>query len=252
MNNQCDVIYFDAFSGASGDMILSSLIHLGVSFDYLIEELKKLPLDGYSIRHELKKVSGIEGIKLSIEYPKENKHRHLSHIQKIINDSTLDDVIKLRAIETFEYIAIAEAKVHGTSKEKIHFHEVGAMDSIIDIVGCSIALHSLGITNIMSSPLPLGRGFIKCDHGVMPLPAPATLEILKDYPSYGVDREGEFVTPTGAAVLKTWVRDVQSYPDISIHSIGYGVGSIEREIPNLLRVIMGKSLKLDTLKKNSF
>ncbi len=243
------ILYFDAFSGASGDMILGSLIHLGLDFSYLKSELAKLPLKGYEISHHTKKMSSIEGIKFNVEYEPETKHRHLKDIQEIITQSSLDSLVKQKSIEIFELIAEAEAKIHGTTKDKIHFHEVGAMDSIIDIVGSCIALHSIRPDKIISSPLPLGRGFVDCAHGKMPLPAPATLEILKDFPCYGVDREGEFVTPTGAAILKCWVDRVGEFPNISILKSGYGAGTAEREIPNMLRVVMGEEIVKDTLKK---
>ncbi len=243
------ILYFDAFSGASGDMIIGSLIHLGLDFNYLQDELAKLPLKGYEISYHPKKMSSIEGIKFNVEYQPETKHRHLKDIQEIITQSSLDSFVKQRSIEVFELIAIAEAKIHGTTKDKIHFHEVGAMDSIIDIVGSCIALYSIRPDKIVSSPLPLGRGFVDCAHGKMPLPAPATLEILKDFPCYGVDREGEFVTPTGAAILKCWVDQVGEFPNISILKSGYGAGTAEREIPNMLRVVMGKEIAKDTLKK---
>ncbi len=243
------ILYFDAFSGASGDMILGSLIHLGLDFNYLQSELAKLPLKGYKISCHPKKMSSIEGIKFNVEYHPETKHRHLKDIQEIITHSSLDSFVKQKSIEIFEVIAEAEAKIHGTTKDKIHFHEVGAMDSIIDIVGSCIALYSIGTDKIMSSPLPLGRGFVDCAHGKMPLPAPATLEILKDFPCYGVDREGEFVTPTGAAILKCWVDEVREFPNMSILKSGYGSGTAEREIPNMLRVVMGEEIVKETLKK---
>lgn len=253
------VLYFDAFSGASGDMILGSLIHLGLDFDWLKNELSKLKLDNYSLSVEKKMVSGIDSIKFHIEIQPEHHHRHLSDIVKIIEASDIHAHAKEKAMEVFELIAVAEAKIHGTTKEKIHFHEVGAMDSIIDIVGVCVALTELNYDKIYSSPLPMGRGFVKCAHGKMPLPAPATLEILKDYPGYGVELKGEFVTPTGAALLKCWVDEVGEIPKMTINKTAYGAGTIEREIPNLLRVIEGElidklnqgNIELDTIKKNS-
>ncbi|MDH4129068.1 MAG: nickel pincer cofactor biosynthesis protein LarC [Spirochaetota bacterium] len=243
------ILYFDAFSGVSGDMIIGSLIHLGVDFNILKNELKKLPLEGYELKCETKIVSGIESIKFDVICKPESKHRHLKDIKEIITQSNINPFVKDKSLDIFNTIAIAEAKIHGTTKDKVHFHEVGAIDSIIDIVGSCIALHTLGVTEIISSPLPFGRGFIKCSHGNMPLPAPATLEILKDFPSYGVNIEGELVTPTGAAILKCWVTKVSNYPKMKITRIGYGSGNIQREIPNLLRVILADNIYDDTIKK---
>lgn len=243
------ILYFDAFSGLSGDMTLGALIHLGVDFEWLKQELKKLSLEGYEINCFEKKVSQITSIKVDIQHEEQKKHRHLKDIVEIINKSDLDAKVKDKSIEIFQLIAEAEAKIHGTTRDHIHFHEVGAIDSILDIVGSSIAIHSLEVDQIISSPLPLGRGFIKCAHGLIPLPAPATLEILKNHPTYGVAYEGELVTPTGAGIIKVWSDDVSGFPDMEVDQIGYGAGSIEREIPNLLRLVLGKKKRLNKKKE---
>ncbi len=244
------IIYFDAFSGAGGDMILSGLIHLGVDIDWIKKELKKLSLDDYKINYSLIKVNTIESGKINITYKTNCHNRNLSSILNIINKSNLNPFVKNKSSDIFNILASAEAKIHGTTKNNIHFHEVGAIDSIIDIVGSTLALYSLNLSKIICSPLPLSRGFINSSHGKLPLPAPASLEILKDFPCYGVNIEGELITPTAAAILKSWVNNVGDYPSIKVKKIGYGAGSIKRELANILRIVLGEKYYKSNIKKN--
>lgn len=245
------IAYFDCFSGASGDMILGSLIDAGFSLDKLTEELKKLDLKDYEL--SLKKVlrSGITGIKFDVLINKEKIHiednskRTIKDITKIINGSTLIGCIKEDSIRIFQNLAKAEAKVHNTSPDKVHFHEVGAVDSIVDIVGAVIAFHNLKIEKIYFSPIRAGTGFVKCHNGGFPVPAPATIELLKGCHVIGTDIKHELITPTGAAILTTLGENVEICPEISLLKIGYGAGSYEiPKIPNLLRVMIGETISV--------
>ena len=198
------ILYYDCFSGISGDMNLAAMIDLGIESKYLISELKKLNLDGWELIVETDQRHGIYGTKVTVKQTKEDKaHRHLSDIARIVSDSKLDNKVKETSMLMFDRLAEAEAKVHNTSKEKIHFHEVGAIDSIIDIVGAAICYHRLRVDRVVISRLELGGGFVKCAHGNLPVPAPATAEIIKDIPvsTGGVDFEA--TTPTGATIIKT-------------------------------------------------
>ena len=169
-----------------------------------------------------------------------HEHRNLEDIKELINDSSLNENVKNISLEMFKYVAEAEAKVHDTSISKIHFHEVGALDSIIDIVGTAILIDKLDADEIYFSPLHVGTGFVNCAHGTIPVPAPATLEILKDIPVYSTGVRSELVTPTGAAIAKTLADGFVSLPDVEIDSIGYGLGTKDLEITNVLRVINAK------------
>ena len=199
-------IYFESLGGASGDMILGAFLGLGINLDELSNELKKLNIDKFKIKIEDLVLHGISGVRASVEVEDNHNHhgRHLSTIIKIINDSSLNDEIKNEAIKVFQIIGEAEAFIHNIDIEKIHFHEVGAMDSIIDIVGCCIAKNKLGIDKVGIRSLPSGYGTIECAHGTYPNPAPATSKILEGFPVEAVDEPFELVTPTGAALLSLW------------------------------------------------
>ena len=217
---------------------------LGVNLDDMRNELSKLNLSGYEMRSKKVVKKGISGTKVDIEISKDNtnnnKKRHLKDIKKIINESTLSDEIKSTACEIFEKLAAAEAKIHNTTKENIHFHEVGALDSIIDIVGAVIGIELIGVDKIYSSPVHLGRGFVNCEHGKIPVPAPATIELAKDIPVYSMGIKKELTTPTGIAILSTLCSSFDYLPDMVINEIGYGSGNSELEHPNLLRLIKGE------------
>ncbi len=239
------IAYFDCFSGISGDMCLGALLAIGVDFEHLREELAKLPVEDYILRHEKVKRNGISAVNFFVDLLKTNQpERHLAGIVKILDDSTLPQEVKEKSKAVFNRLALAEAAVHDTTPDYIHFHEVGAVDAIVDVVGTVMGLHMLGIEKIYSSPLPMGKGFIKCMHGIIPSPAPATLEILQNIPVYGADVQGELVTPTGAALISTLADGFTNLPPMTIKKTGYGSGKKTMEHPNLLRLIIGDALDI--------
>ncbi len=249
-------IYFDCFSGISGDMTLGALLDLGVDLERIRIELEKLDLHGYSLRSERISRHGISATKFSVILHSEggdhdHPHRTFSEILRIIDSSGISDSAKTMAKRIFDRLAEAEAKVHNIPKEKIHFHEVGAVDSIVDIVGTSIALDLLGVERIFSSPPSLGRGFTRSAHGVIPIPAPATAELLRNIPVRQSDIEAELTTPTGAAIISTLASQFGAMPPMKIEAVGYGAGSRElRQQPNLLRIFLGQTeseLQTDTV-----
>jgi pyridinium-3,5-bisthiocarboxylic acid mononucleotide nickel chelatase len=237
------IIGYDCFSGISGDMNLGAMIDLGVEKTFLINELKKLNLPGWELIVENDQRHGITGTKATVRQTRhEHAHRHLSDIEKIINGSDLDKKTKDLSLRIFMKIAMAEAKVHGTSVDHVHFHEVGAVDSIIDIVGASICFLALNVEGVHVGPVELGSGFVNCDHGRLPVPAPATAEIIKGLPvkKGGVDFEA--TTPTGAAILSALVTTIDQGMTINIEKTAYGIGQKDNpEVPNLLRVFLGES-----------
>jgi pyridinium-3,5-bisthiocarboxylic acid mononucleotide nickel chelatase len=237
------IICYDCFSGISGDMNLGAMIDLGVDKSYLIQELNKLNLKGWELIVQKDQRHGITGTKVTVKQTKhEHAHRHLSDIERIINDSTLDDKTKELSRKIFMKIATAEAYVHGISVDEVHFHEVGAIDSIIDVVGAAICFNALKVDGVHVSTVELGSGFVKCDHGKLPVPAPATAEIIKGIPvkKGGVDFEA--TTPTGAAILAILGTDFNSELPIKIEKTAYGVGQKDHhDVPNLLRVFLGET-----------
>lgn len=240
------IAYFDCFSGIAGDMIIGALLDAGLELSALKKELKKLPLTGYEIKAFKTEKQGIKGTKFEVKAPQEKTHRDLKDIFGIIEKSSLAKKIKDDSKKIFRRLAEAEAKVHGVSIDKIHFHEVGGVDAIIDIVGAVIGLDILKVDKIYSSPLSLGKGYVKFSHGKFPVPAPATVELCKNIPVRYTDIEGELVTPTGAAIITT-LAEFSPRLDFKIEKIGYGAGSMDlKEIPNLLRVMIGeKDLDLE-------
>lgn len=234
------ILYFDIVNGISGDMTLATLLNLGVPGEIFLEELSKLNLDDeFDIKIVSKIENGIKGTNVDIIIKEENAHRHLVDIFSIIDNSRLNENVKGMAKRIFMVIGEAEAKVHGTTIDKIHFHEVGAIDSIVDIVGASILIDLLCVDKIYASTVPLGSGFVKCDHGIMPVPAPATLEILKDVPIKLNSVKGECTTPTGAAIVKTLCEEFIDTLEFEPKQIGYGVGHKMFELPNILRSVLG-------------
>jgi pyridinium-3,5-bisthiocarboxylic acid mononucleotide nickel chelatase len=236
------IISYDCFSGISGDMNLGAMIDLGVDKDYLIDELNKLKLPGWELLIQKDQRHGIGGTKVTVKQTRhEHAHRHLSDIDKIINDSTLDAKTKELSKKIFFTIAQAEAKVHGVPVDHVHFHEVGAVDSIIDVVGAAICFNALNVAAVHISAVELGSGFVLCDHGRLPVPAPATAEIIKDIPVKKGGVNFEATTPTGAAILATLGTHFSSDMTIRIEKTGYGVGQKENpDVPNLLRVFLGE------------
>ena len=234
------IAYFECFSGASGNMILGALIDAGVALDTLRSELQKLNVSGFELVCTRVMRNGISATHVDVKTEETHAHRHLHHIAAIIEHSSLAPTIKENAIRIFTRLAEAEAKVHNTTPERIHFHEVGALDAIVDIVGAAIGLHLLGVDTIYVSPFSLGTGFVTCAHGTIPVPAPATVELLKGKPVRQSDIEAELVTPTGAAILSTLGTHFDTPPLCRFDVVGYGAGTRELSIPNVLRLSVGE------------
>lgn len=247
------ILYYDCFCGISGDMNLAALIDLGVPKEYLVQELSKLNLNSeYKLIIDNSTKLGITGTRADVNLKEQNHsheghvhnhehhHRNLKDIEKIINSSDLSDKVKKLSLDMFMKVAEAEAKVHGKTLYEVHFHEVGATDSIVDLVGAAICLDYLDVDKIIASPVQVGGGFVKCAHGLMPVPAPATAEILKNIPINIGIVQFETTTPTGAAILASNVSEFTQKIDFSIKKIGYGIGHRDLEIPNVLRVYLGE------------
>lgn len=233
--------YFDCFSGISGDMIIGALVDLGFDIDYLKKELEKLNLKGYKIQAKKMVKNGISATKFDlIEEHKHHDERNLKEINKIIGNSKLDNETKTAIKKIFMKIAQAEAKIHGKPIDKIHFHEIGAVDTIIDIAGAVIGFKKLGIEKVYCSKLNVGTGFVEFSHGKFPVPAPATAEMLKNVPIYNNGIEAELVTPTGAAIITTFASHFGEMPSIKVEKIGYGAGAKDLVQPNVLRVFYGE------------
>ncbi len=253
------IAYFDCFSGAAGDMILGSMIDAGMPISYLKRELKKLPLHGYKITTKIERRGALGGVNLTVaineKEPRKHSHRHhhasLSVITKMISSSRLSPRVKKMSIEIFETLGRAEAHVHRTKLEDVHFHEVGAIDSIVDIVGSAIGFDYFNFDAVYASPLPVARGWINCQHGRIPLPAPAALEILKGVPLVKSPVKAELVTPTGAAILKTVAKFFGENPLRVVESIGFGHGDRNfKEMPNSLRLLIGEGERLLAVEAN--
>lgn len=238
------ILYYDCFAGISGDMNLGAMIDLGVPESYLVSELEKLNIKGFSLKVDKDLRRGISGTKAQVIVKKNlfEKHRHLRHVEEIVNNSTLSDNVKALSMKIFTLIAVAEAKVHQIDIQKVHFHEVGALDSIADIVGAAICLDYLKVDKVMAAPIQLGGGSVKCDHGIMPVPAPATAEIVKDVPVKTGLVQHEATTPTGAAILVAMVDEFTEQINFPISKTGYGIGQRDvSEVPNVLRVYLAET-----------
>ncbi len=235
------ILYLDCFSGVSGNMLLGGLFDLGLPEDQFRSMLAKLPVTGYELITKRVEKQGISAVYVDVKVTKRQHHRHLPDIIHSIESSGLPQPVKDTASAIFLRLAKAEAKVHNTTLEDIHFHEVGAVDAIIDVVGTAFGLHELGIDAIYASKLHAGTGFVKCDHGLMPVPAPATAELLQGIPWYGGDIKRELVTPTGAAIVASLAKGFGPMPDRFVsRKIGYGAGSWDLAIPNVLRMLYGE------------
>ncbi|QJB56759.1 nickel pincer cofactor biosynthesis protein LarC [Pseudodesulfovibrio sp. zrk46] len=262
-----NILYYDCFSGISGDMNLAAMIELGVDPEYLRSELGKLGIDEeFSVEAAPGERKGITGTRVDVVlkghhhghghdhghgHHHHGEHRNLRDIEAIIDGSELDDAVKQTSLAIFRRVAEAEAKVHGKELYEVHFHEVGATDSIVDIVGAAICFHALEIDEVWCSPIELGGGFVQCAHGMMPVPAPATVEILKGIPTTRGAVQKETATPTGAAILAELVDRFEARPDMVVNRTGYGIGHRDTEIPNVLRVnlatVDGATEKLRTV-----
>lgn len=235
--------YFDCWSGISGDMTLAALIDAGADEQKIAAGIASLGGAEISLRTTAVKKCGFRALQLVLQCPEEHAHRHLHHIEAMIDQATaVSDRAKKLAVDIFRQLAVAEAKVHNSTLEKVHFHEVGAMDSIADIVGTSIAIDDLGIEAVESSPVPTGSGFIEIAHGRVPVPAPATAELLQGIPIAQSPVVAELTTPTGAAIIRTLARAFGSFPAMTPHVVGYGAGQKDfAEQANVLRVVVGEA-----------
>lgn len=235
------IAYFDCFSGISGDMIIGALIGLGLDIKFLEKELKKIKLDDYRIESKKTIKNGISATKFDVIAGKNlHKEKNLAEINKIIGNSELEKEIKNKIKGIFMKIAAAESKIHNKPIAKIHFHEIGAIDTIIDAAGAVIGFKKLGIEKIYCSKLNVGSGFAEFSHGKWPVPAPAAAEILKGVPIYHDNANAELVTPTGAAIITALCSNFGEMPLIKVDKIGYGAGAKDLERPNVLRVFLGE------------
>jgi hypothetical protein len=236
--------YLDCSSGISGDMFLAVLIDAGVPVDRLLGELNKLPLGSYEFKHTRTMRGGLVGARVDIRVPDKQPHRHLADLQALIEKASLPEKAARRALEIFNHLAEVEGKLHNVPPGKVHFHEVGAVDAVIDIVGTCIGMELLEISNLVCSPLNVGSGTVAAAHGTLPVPAPATAELLKGIPVYSSGVEGELVTPTGAALVAALASGFGPLPPMKIAKIGYGAG--ERDYhghPNLARLYVGEQVE---------
>lgn len=242
VSGEMKIAYLDCFSGISGDMFLGALLDAGLAFNDLKKTLHTLPLDGYSLEVKREKRGDLFGTRFVVQVEKEKQmSRGLTDIKKIIQAGGLTKGIKDKSIEIFEAIAQEEGKIHNCPPEEVHFHEVGAVDSIIDIVGTVFGIEFLGIASISASSLPLGSGFVKTQHGRIPVPAPATIALLKGIPVHDSGLKHELVTPTGAALVKGLASSFGSMPSMLVESVGYGAGTQSLpDRPNLLRILLGR------------
>jgi len=234
------VAYFDCFSGISGDMILGAMVDLGLDLSDLTGALESLDLEEFQLGVREVASYGLRATKVDITVPESVLVRTFNNIRDLIENSPLPDTVKARSLEIFMRLARAESVVHSKPIDQVHFHEVGAVDSILDIVGAAYGLEALGFTEVFSSPLPLGHGMVKTQHGSIPVPVPAVLEILEGVPTYSSGIPTETVTPTGAAVIKSLATSFGNAPPMVLGKTGYGAGTKDLGVPNLLRVVTGE------------
>jgi len=238
-------LYLDCFSGISGDMLLGALVDLGVSIGHLRRELGKLPVRGFAISAKAAKRAHLAGTKVEVEVSSRRQpERNLRTIRRIIEGSALSPRVRGTAVRVFERLVRAEARVHRIPADRVHLHEVGAVDAIVDITGAMIGLEALGWPRVVCSPLHVGRGMVTMEHGTFPVPPPAVAELLRGRPCYATHVEGELVTPTGAALAVTLASDFGPLPSMRLRKVGYGAGSRQFDgHPNLLRALYGDLLQ---------
>ena len=235
------IAYGDLIGGVSGDMFVAALLDLGLSLNRLRGELKKIPTLQFDISSRKKTIHSLRVSQFQVICPKHEAPRSWKQIGDLIKRSKLDAAVKSTSSEIFAALAAAEAKIHGVPIDEVHFHEVGATDSIVDIVAAVLGVRELGIESFYFSVIPLGRGLVSSMHGALPAPGPATLELLRGLPVVGIDIDTETVTPTGAAIVRTLGRQFAHQPAMTIEKIGYGAGKKEfGERPNLFRIILGR------------
>ncbi len=234
------IAYGELIGGLSGDMFVAALLDLGLSLNKLNAELRKIPTLQFKLKASNKLVHSVRAAQFHVICPKLEAPRSWKEIRRLVAGSPLNPQVKATSMEIFAALAEAEAKIHGIGVDKVHFHEIGATDSIVDIIAVATGMKDLAINALHFSRIPLGRGVTRSRHGPLPLPGPATLELLKGLPTFGVDLEGETVTPTGAAIVKTLGTSFGDQPSMTIHEIGYGAGQKEfADRPNLFRLSTG-------------
>jgi uncharacterized protein (TIGR00299 family) protein len=233
------IAYFDCISGASGDMILGALLDAGLPEATLRERLALLRLEGFDLRCRPAVKNGLSATKVDVLVADHVPARHLPDIEAIVQSSDLPPAIKEKAVAIFRRLGEVEAGIHATTLDQVHLHELGGVDTIVDVVGALVGLDALGIEAVYASPLPLGRGFVRGAHGQIPLPAPATVALLKGVPVVGSDLEVELVTPTGAALLSSLAVAFGPVPAMTLAAVGYGAGGRDLPIPNVLRLLVG-------------
>ncbi|MGD2111243.1 MAG: nickel pincer cofactor biosynthesis protein LarC [Phycisphaerae bacterium] len=238
-----NVAYFDCFSGAGGDMIVASLIDAGADAQTLREGLSGLGVEGYALSIERINKQGFAATRFHVQLDRDcsQPHRHLKDVVGVLERSTLSASVQRRAVSVFTRLAEAEAKVHGTTVEQVHFHEVGAVDALLDVVGAVLGLELLGVERVVCSAVPTGSGTVVCEHGVIPVPAPATAELLRGVPLASTEETGELLTPTAAAVLTTLAVEFGPLPAMTVRSVGHGAGTRDgKRVANVLRVMVGE------------
>lgn len=240
------IAYLDCFSGLSGDMVLGALLDIGVDSDSLRAELAKLPLTEYVMAAKPVTRGRIGATKVSIKATEKGLVRTYHNVRRVLEESGLETQVKERSLAIFQTLAQAQAKVNRKNVETIHFHEVGAVDSIVDIVGAAIGFHILGVDRVYCSPLPMGLGMTRTEHGMMPIPSPVTLEILTGVPVYSTGLHAELVTPTGAAIARSYVQKFSEMPPMIVTNTGYGAGRADLEASGVLRMVTGESTETAT------
>ncbi len=235
------ILYLDMMAGIAGDMFLGALVDLGVPETWLKEKLSAV-LDGFDLRTEIVFRHHLRAVNLYVDVTDHVTHRHYTNIREMIESADLPDPVRANALTAFKHIAQAEARIHGKDIETVHFHEIGGIDSLVDIIGSFLALDYLGVDQVAATPVPLGSGTIECAHGTIPVPVPATVAILKGLEVKGSDATTEIVTPTGAAIVATLAPQFGAMPDMQIEKVGYGAGKrdIGASVPNLLRLVLGR------------
>jgi uncharacterized protein (TIGR00299 family) protein len=234
------IAYGDLIGGISGDMFVGAMLDLGLSLSKLKSELKKIPTLRYALSVSKKSVHNIRATRFQVVCPDKESTRSWKQIRRLIAGSSLRPAVKETGTDIFSRLAEAEGKIHGVAPEKVHFHEIGATDSIVDIVAAAAGAHELGIDAFHFSRIPLGRGLTRALHGPLPVPGPATLELLKGLPVQGIDLEGETVTPTGAAILSTLGKSFGAQPSMTMEKVGYGAGQKDfPNRPNVFRLVIG-------------
>ena len=237
------ILYLDCIAGAAGDMLLAALLDAGADLDYVRHGVRGLGVDGLEL--ELRRVErhGIAAARLEVRHPREHSSRTWADVRELIDRAQLPPGAAARALEAFRRLAVAEARVHGIEPDSVHFHEVGAVDALADVCGVALAVEQLAVDRVACSPLPVPRGFVRAAHGRLPLPAPATVELLRGARVYGIELGVELVTPTGAALIAALAEEHGPLPAMRLEAVGYGAGEREiAEIPNVVRVLLGDAV----------